>query len=137
MGNYTFLKVRVSEIFEPYFKNIRKFKIIIIFDKGAYYWVAVNDKLEPGYPKLAKETWNGLPNKIDAAFSYKNDEVLFFSGPAYWKYTTTKLEPGYPRLISDGFPGIPDNIQAASVWGKNGLIYFFKGTGVQFTCKQN
>lgn len=94
---------------------------------GAHYWVVVNDKLESGYPKLAKEKWNGLPSKIDTAFSYKNDELFFFKGPVYWKYVATKLEPGYPKLINDGFPGIPDDIQAASVWGKNGFIYFFKG----------
>lgn len=89
--------------------------------------MVTDDKLEPGYPKLAKETWPGLPSKIDTAFSFKNDEVIFFSGSVYWKYSNNNLEPGYPRLISDGFPGIPDNIDAASVWGKNGLIYFFKG----------
>lgn len=82
----------------------------------------------PDYPRLICDTWLGLPDNIDAAFSYKNNnQIVFFKGAKYWQFTGTKRDKGYPKLIKDGFPGIPDDIQAASIWGKTNYIYFFKG----------
>lgn len=82
----------------------------------------------PDYPRLICDTWLGLPDNLDAAFTYKNNnQIVFFKGAKYWQFTGTKRDKGYPRLIKDGFPGIPDNIQAATIWGKTNYIYFFKG----------
>lgn len=88
----------------------------------------VGDKLvKPDYPRLICDTWLGLPDNLDAAFTYKNNQIVFFKGSKYWQFTGTKRDKGYPKLIKDGFPGIPDNIQAATIWGKTNYVYFFKG----------
>ena len=95
--------------------------------KGAHYWKLTDNGIEQGYPKLISKTWPGLPNNIDAAFTYKNGKTYFFKGSKYWKYSDRSMDGDYPKEIKEGFTGIPDNIQAATVWNGNEEIYFFKG----------
>lgn len=77
---------------------------------------------------MISEGWSGLPNNIDAAFTYKNGKTYFFKGSKYWRYNGRTLDGDYPKEISEGFTGIPDNVDAAMVWGGNGKIYFYKGS---------
>lgn len=95
--------------------------------KGDKYWKVNEETVAPGYPKLIRTGWPGLPNNIDAAFTYKNGKSYFFKGKQYWRYVGRKMDGAYPKDISEGFTGIPDNVDAAMVWSGNGKIYFFKG----------
>ena len=95
--------------------------------KGSNYWKLTEDSVEPGYPRKISEDWPGLPNNIDAAVTWTdNQKTYFFKGSQYWKFDNMEPVDGYPRDISVGFEGIPNNIDAAFVWGGNGKIYFFK-----------
>ena len=85
------------------------------------------DSVEQGYPRKISNDWSGLPNNIDAAFTWThNKKTYFFKGNQYWKFDNMQPVDGYPKDISVGFPGIPNNVDAAVVWGFNGYIYFFK-----------
>lgn len=76
---------------------------------------------------MISETFLGLEDDLDAAFSYADDGVIFLKGSQCWKFNGNTLEAGYPKDISSVFPGIPSNIQAATRMGTKGYIYFFKG----------
>jgi hypothetical protein len=40
--------------------------------------------VEPGYPKFINSTWDGLPDNIDAAFTWpSNRATYFFKGKKY------------------------------------------------------
>jgi len=97
--------------------------------KGRNYWKLTSDSVEKGYPRSIRTDWDGLPNNIDAAFTWrKTKSTYFFKGNLYWKFVNKRQSRGYPKRIGEGFPGIPDNLDTAFVWGGNGKIYFFKGT---------
>ncbi|XP_023337348.1 stromelysin-3 isoform X2 [Eurytemora carolleeae] len=96
--------------------------------KGDSYWKLTDDSIAPGYPRLVSQDWTGLPDNIDAAFTWENGKTYFFKGSKYWRYSFDEMEPGYPKEISKGFEGIPNNVDAAFVWSGNGKIYFFKGS---------
>lgn len=96
--------------------------------KGANYWKLTEDSVEDGYPRKISDDWPGLPNNIDAAFTWTdNQKTYFFKGSNYWKFDNKKPVPEYPKKITEGFDKIPSDIDAAFVWGGNGKIYFFKG----------
>lgn len=96
--------------------------------KEANYWRLTEDSVESGYPRLIAEDWPGLPNDIEAAFTWTgNEQTYFFKGDSYWKFFNFEPAENYPKKISEGFEGIPNDIDAAFVWGGNGKIYFFKG----------
>jgi len=99
--------------------------------KDSRYWKMTDAGLAPGYPKQISEGWEGLPDNIDAAFSWKNGKTYILKGNRYWRYSADslgKLDQGFPKKISRGFDGIPNNVDAALVWAKNEKIYFFKGS---------
>ncbi|XP_043202429.1 matrix metalloproteinase-2-like isoform X1 [Amphibalanus amphitrite] len=96
--------------------------------KGAHYWRLTDTGIEKGYPRLISHYWKGVPDDIDAAFSWpQTNRIYFFKGNKYWRMTSFKMDPGYPKLMSEGFRGIPFNVDAAFRWTGNGKIYFFKG----------
>ena len=96
--------------------------------KGSQYWLLTADSVAPGYPRRIADDWPGLPNNIDAAVTWPDNEMtFFFKGSQYWKFHNQDAKSGYPKRISSGFDGIPNNVDAAFVWGGNGKIYFFKG----------
>ena len=52
---------------------------------GEYYWrfslLSTNEyALDYGYPKKIATNWKGLPNSVDAAFTWSNGEIYFFKG---------------------------------------------------------
>jgi len=95
--------------------------------QGEQYWRLTKESVAKGFPKRISEDWSGLPNHLDAAFTWQDTGATYiFKGEEYWKFTNMDPEPGYPKLISEGFPGIPSSIDTAFVWGGNNKIYFFK-----------
>ena len=96
--------------------------------KNDNFWRLTDDSVAKGYPKKTARVWKGLPDKIDASFTWKNGKTYFFSGSQYWRFSGVKSDRGYPKKINSGFSGIPDDIDAAFVWSGNEKIYFFKGS---------
>ena len=99
--------------------------------KGSLYWKLVKDSkkmtIAPEYPKKIKDNWKGLPDNLDAGFTW-GQSTLFFKKNLYWIFYQSYPLPNYPQLIRNTFRGIPDDIDAAFVWGDNNKIYFFKGS---------
>lgn len=95
--------------------------------QGSNYWKLTRDSVAEGYPRRISQDWRGLPDNIDAAFTWESTRATYFiKGSKYWKFENMKPYPGYPKNLRDGFPGIPNNVDTAFVWSGNGKIYFFK-----------
>ena len=96
---------------------------------GSKYWKLDGNKIAAGYPRSISKDWVGLPDNIDAAFTWTNGKTYFFKGSRYWRFTDFTLDTvyKYPKDIKEGFAGIPADVDSAFVWSGNGKIYFFKG----------
>ena len=98
------------------------------FFKSDKYWRFSNGEPDPGYPKLIRKGFAGIPDNVDAAFVWSgNEKIYFFKGKQYWKFDPEKRPPvdkDYPKPISN-WEGIPDDIDAALRYD-NGYTYFFK-----------
>ena len=95
--------------------------------QGEEYWRLTKESVAKGFPRRISEDWSGLPNHLDAAFTWQDTGATYiFKGEEYWKFQNMEPEAGYPKLISEGFPGIPSSVDTAFVWGGNNKIYFFK-----------
>ena len=93
------------------------------------YWKLTDSKMDPGYPRFISDDWRGIPNNLDAAFTWTNGQIYFFKGSQYWRASSDgRVARGFPRSIETGFPGVPENIDAAIVWARNDKIYLFKGS---------
>ena len=46
--------------------------------KGAYYWRLTDAGVEKGYPRLISQYWKGVPDDIDAAFSWPQTNRIYF-----------------------------------------------------------
>ena len=109
-------------------RNEDKMYIYINNPQGDQHWRLTDGSLDSGYPEAISEYWEGIPDNLDAAFTWTNGKIYFFKGSQYWRLSSDGLvDPGFPRSIQNGFPGIPSNVDAVIVWGKNNKIYFFKG----------
>ncbi|XP_043191576.1 matrix metalloproteinase-24-like [Amphibalanus amphitrite] len=106
----------------------------LFFFKGSQVWRMTEMPIvDTGYPKRISEEFNGIPNKIDAAFTWrKNHKIYFFKGSQYWMFDYELAKAGirgvrdvYPKSI-DTWGGMPDDIDAVNTW-KDGRTYFFKG----------
>ncbi|XP_053176686.1 collagenase 3 [Scomber japonicus] len=80
----------------------------IIF-KDSFYW-----RLHPQMPEpeqtLIKSTWPSIPNKVDAAYEYpENDLVIIFSGIRMWALNGYNIVDGYPKYIHK--LGLPKSIR--------------------------
>ena len=106
--------------------------------KGSFYWKLIKDSgkmiVSSGYPRKIRDDWKGLPDNLDAAFTWEMS-TFFFKKNECWKFhhgldlkDHPKYEavPYYPKNIKKEFPGIPDDLDAAFVWGENKNFYFFK-----------
>ena len=93
---------------------------------GQNYWKLTDTSVADGYPRLISQDWAGLPDNLDAAFTWDSGATYFFKGGEYWKFENMVPSSNYPKPLSKGFPDIPSDIDAAFVWGGNGKIYFFK-----------
>ena len=96
--------------------------------RGESYWKLTSVSIASGYPRRIADDWKGLPNDIDAAFTWQlTDSTYFFSGVNYWKFKNWTADPKNPKSMAEGFPGIPNDVDTAFVWGGNNKMYFFKG----------
>ncbi|XP_037802924.1 stromelysin-3-like [Penaeus monodon] len=62
--------------------------------------------MDQGYPKnMAK--WNGLPDNLDAVFTWKDGMSYFVKGKDYWKYDNVKIRPykDYPQNAVEYWAG--------------------------------
>ena len=46
--------------------------------KGAHYWRLTDTGIEKGYPRLISHYWKGVPDDIDAAFSWPQTNRIYF-----------------------------------------------------------
>ncbi|XP_043228035.1 stromelysin-3-like [Amphibalanus amphitrite] len=112
----------------------RNSKELVFFFKGDKVWRMTNlPTVDEGYPKLISEEFQGIPNDIDAAFTWKrNKKIYFFKGDQYWRFDYEAAKSG-GQGVSDKYPqnirvwrGLPGNLDTVNTW-KNGRTYFFKG----------
>ncbi|XP_071945159.1 stromelysin-1-like [Antedon mediterranea] len=61
--------------------------------------------VDRGYPKLIKDSWAGVPDNIDGAFSYRNGCTYFVKGKKYYRYNNRRqfVEKGFPRSFGVDF----------------------------------
>uniref|UniRef100_A0A7N5ZYG4 72 kDa type IV collagenase n=1 Tax=Anabas testudineus TaxID=64144 RepID=A0A7N5ZYG4_ANATE len=74
--------------------NFRKNRKTYLF-AGDKFWRYDEDKkkMDPGFPKLIADSWNGIPDGMDAAFSLNGiDYSYFFKGNHYFKLEDSSLK---------------------------------------------
>ncbi|CAL8349833.1 unnamed protein product [Merluccius merluccius] len=74
--------------------NFRKNQKTYLFS-GDKFWRYNEEKkkMDPGFPKLIADAWNGIPDGMDAAFSLNNiDYSYFFKGAHYFKLDDSSLK---------------------------------------------
>ena len=55
--------------------------------RGESYWKLTSESIAEGYPRRIVDDWKGLPNYIDAAFTWQGTKsTYFFKGGNYWKF---------------------------------------------------
>ena len=81
--------------------------------QGAHYWKLTDESVADGYPRKIADDWPGLPNNVDAAVTWTdNEKTYFFKGDNYWKFDNQQPQNGYPKKISQGFQGVPNDLDA-------------------------
>ncbi|XP_073405722.1 stromelysin-2-like [Dendrobates tinctorius] len=96
----------------------------IFFFKGDQYWKYNNDKIEPGYPKLIKEGFPGIPNSVDAAFTQpaiiakgnkviREERIFFIKGKKFFLYDPVAGNSSSPQMLQDDWFGVKLPITAA------------------------
>ncbi|KAM5129561.1 matrix metalloproteinase-18-like [Mantella aurantiaca] len=96
----------------------------IFFFKGTKYWKYENNKLEPGYPKLIKEGFPGIPNNVDAAFTQpaivakggkiiREERMFFIKGKKYFLYDPVSGNSTSPESLEEDWIGVKLPITAA------------------------
>ncbi|XP_043924621.1 stromelysin-3 [Protopterus annectens] len=101
----------------------------LFFFKSQFVWRLRDGHLQAGYPALASRHWQGIPDRVDAAFEDPSGNIWFFQGSRYWVYDGEKRVSG-PAMVTH--LGLPNNdIRAAVMLGpeKAKKIYFFKDGG--------
>uniref|UniRef100_A0A8C2XGG1 72 kDa type IV collagenase n=1 Tax=Cyclopterus lumpus TaxID=8103 RepID=A0A8C2XGG1_CYCLU len=74
--------------------NFRKNKKTYFF-AGDKFWRYNEDtkKMDPGFPKLIADSWNGIPDGIDSSFNLNGiDYSYFFKGNHYFKLEDSSLK---------------------------------------------
>uniref|UniRef100_A0AAQ6A3J1 72 kDa type IV collagenase n=1 Tax=Amphiprion ocellaris TaxID=80972 RepID=A0AAQ6A3J1_AMPOC len=74
--------------------NFRKNRKTYLF-AGDKFWRYDEDKkkMDPGFPKLIADSWNGIPDDINSAFSLNGiDYSYFFKGNHYFKLEDSSLK---------------------------------------------
>lgn len=97
------------------------------FFKGTKYWKIENERFASGYPRQISSDWTGLPNNVDAAFTWSgNGRIYFIKGNQYYRISKNSLavDSGYPRPLSVWGSKLT-SVDAATVY--NEKTYFFKG----------
>ena len=121
--------------------KLTKISITILFLDGLVYRRS-KTSMDIEYPKLIRDVfgrwegsiWQTLPDQIDTALTWPNQQIFFFKGEYYWKTIRFQLQSGYPRLIRDGFHGLDEqhfftgHLDAAFVYSGDNHTYFIKDT---------
>ncbi|XP_068684571.1 uncharacterized protein [Montipora foliosa] len=101
--------------------------------KGTQYWIiSSRTGLESG-PHKVTDLWEGLPQKVDAAYKRSSHRLVFFSGSRYWQYFYDSSRRRYisedkaSSITAYGLTMDMANMDAVFTWGRNGRTYFFKG----------
>ncbi|XP_056403078.1 matrix metalloproteinase-18-like [Hyla sarda] len=108
----------------------------IFFFKGNKYWKYDNDKIEPGYPKLIKEGFPGVPNSVDAAFTQpaivakgnkviREERIFFIKGKRFYLYDPVAGNSSSPQMLQEDWIGVKLPITAALSW-KNEMFLIGK-----------
>ncbi|CAH2327795.1 Matrix metallo ase-14 [Pelobates cultripes] len=96
----------------------------IFFFKGSNYWKYENDQMEPGYPKLIKDGFPGVPNNLDAAFTQpaivvkggkviREERLFFIKGKKFFLYDPVTGNSSSPQSLQENWVGIKLPITAA------------------------
>ncbi|XP_063296236.1 matrix metalloproteinase-18-like [Pelobates fuscus] len=96
----------------------------IFFFKGRNYWKYENDQMEPGYPKLIKDGFPGVPNNLDAAFTQpaivvkggkviREERLFFIKGKKFFLYDPVAGNSSSPQSLQENWVGIKLPITAA------------------------
>ncbi|XP_077321170.1 matrix metalloproteinase-18-like isoform X3 [Lithobates pipiens] len=96
----------------------------IFFFKGTKYWKYENYKIEPGYPKLIKKGFPGIPNNVDAAFTQpaivakggkviREERIFFIKGKKYYLYYPEIGNSTSPESMEEDWVGVKLPITAA------------------------
>uniref|UniRef100_A0A3B5LZI7 72 kDa type IV collagenase n=1 Tax=Xiphophorus couchianus TaxID=32473 RepID=A0A3B5LZI7_9TELE len=74
--------------------NFRKNRKTYLFSADKFWRYDESSKaMDPGFPKLIAESWNGIPDDIDSAFSLNGiDYSYFFKGSHYFKLEDSSLK---------------------------------------------
>lgn len=86
------------------------------FSRDWYYrYNDAEGRMDDGYPKNITK-WNGLPNNLDAAFTYSDGESYFFRGYQFWRYNNKLIRPaaGYPKNAPEYWAGCDPESQGHS-----------------------
>ncbi|XP_072047538.1 matrix metalloproteinase-24-like isoform X2 [Amphiura filiformis] len=82
------------------------------FFKGDQYYRydEYDRKVDPGYPKLIKKNWKGVPVNVSAAFRFNNGttwDTYFLKNRKYWRFDEThgRVDKGYPRIFDVDWMG--------------------------------
>ncbi|CAF4237942.1 unnamed protein product [Rotaria socialis] len=123
-----------------------QFDAIITIDDDTYIFKdhlvyrRSKSSMDTEYPKPIRDVfgrweggiWQTIPDKIDTALTWPNQQIFFFKGKHYWKTIRFQLQTGYPRLIRDGFRGLDEqhfftgHLNAAFVYSGDNHTYFIK-----------
>lgn len=110
----------------------------LYFFKGSkvYLYDDENQKIDEDYPKPIQDVFEGVPNNIDACFTWALDgKTYFFKGKYYYLYNNrnNKVESGYPKLITNRWSTTsnkPVPTFLTAVYNFGGRSYAIRGTQV-------
>ncbi|XP_077868512.1 LOW QUALITY PROTEIN: matrix metalloproteinase-19-like [Saccoglossus kowalevskii] len=77
---------------------------IYVFKGSHYYvWSEYSERVIRGGVRPIRKHWAGIPNKIDAAFTWTDGSTYFFKGDKYWRFNNTQMrvDQGYPKSKSE------------------------------------
>ena len=136
--------VSVRLTFPPNFLNLAillvipqsNFSIVWFSLQGSQVWrMSKVAQVDDGYPKPISEEFKGIPNNIEAAFTWnRNRKIYIFKGSRYWRFDYEKAKEGkraiakkYPQNIRE-WKGIPGNLETVNTWINNRTYFFASGS---------
>ena len=94
--------------------------------KDEYLWRVTSTGIMPGYPVHTKRMWSSLPDnfkKIDAVYSDKRGNIVFFIGKHFYEFDASTLnkQGTFEELGIFNY----DKIDAIFTWGKSKETFMF------------
>ena len=63
-----------------------------LFSRDRYWKLTADGRgIESGYPQSISQRWRGIPNDIDAVFTWRNGETYFFKVNSFWRFDDDKV----------------------------------------------